>query len=191
MTRRIPAERQSMSVQAIAGAPAVVTIDAESLFRAHARFVARFCAHLRVPADAIDDHVQEVFLVAHRRGGFVPGEASATTWLARIALNVIGTRRRSFHRRREEPMDDVGESPGFAPPPDRAVEATQALERVQRALDALDVDQRALFVLFEIEGHDCADIAAGLGVPIGTVYSRLHAARAAFTKAHEKLVEVS
>ena len=45
---------------------------------------------------------------------------------------------------------------------------------MQRALDTVDVERRALFVLFEIEGESCDDIAAGLGIPVGTVYSRLH-----------------
>jgi RNA polymerase sigma-70 factor (ECF subfamily) len=42
-------------------------------------------------------------------------------------------------------------------------------------------------VLFEIEGESCDDIAAGLGIPVGTVYSRLHAARRDFQKAFAKL----
>ena len=59
---------------------------------------------------------------------------------------------------------------------------------MQAALDKLDDDKCAVFVLFEIEGETCESIAAGLQVPIGTVYSRLHAARAQFTKAHARLV---
>jgi RNA polymerase sigma-70 factor, ECF subfamily len=160
-------------------------IGAESLFRQHAPYVARFLAHLRVPPNAIEDHVQEVFLIAHKKGGFIPGTASATTWLARIAINVTATRRRSARRRREESSDQLGELPGFAPTPENAAVVAQTLDRVQLALDSLDLEQRALFVLFEIEGESCADIATALGVPIGTVYSRLHAARAAFVAAYE------
>ncbi len=161
-------------------------IGAEALFREHAIFVARFLAHLRVPPHNIDDHVQDVFLVVHKRGGFLPGTASPRTWLARIALNVTATRRRTARRRREEPIESAGELPGFAPGPEREAEAARSLALVQRALDALDLEQRALFVLFEIEGSSCADIAAGLSVPIGTVYSRLHAARAAFAEAFKR-----
>jgi RNA polymerase sigma-70 factor (ECF subfamily) len=50
-------------------------------------------------------------------------------------------------------------------------------------LDALDLDKRAVFVMFEIEGMGCEEIASVLGIPVGTVYSRLHVARRDFEKA--------
>ena len=49
-----------------------------------------------------------------------------------------------------------------------------------RTLDAMDLDKRAIFVMFELEEMRCPEIAAVLGVPVGTVYSRLHAARHQF-----------
>lgn len=185
-TRRLTVV-SSVALQVFWMAATAEAVGAEELYRKHARFVARFLTHLRVASADIEDHVQEVFLIAHKRGGFVPGEASPITWLARIAINVSMTRKRSVRRRREEMDPAVGELPGFAPGPDRAAETAQSLERVQRALDTLDLEQRALFVLFELEGESCAEIAAGLDVPIGTVYSRLHTARAAFVKVYEGL----
>jgi RNA polymerase sigma-70 factor (ECF subfamily) len=163
-------------------------IDAGTLFRDHARFVAGFLTRLGIAPRDIDDLVQEVFLVAHRRGGFAAGTARPTTWLAEISVRVASTRRRTLRRRPEQPDDAMLSAvPAGGQDPAEALETTQSLARVQRALDAIDLDKRAVFILFELEGESCDAIAAGLGVPISTVYSRLHAARLAFTAAYEKL----
>ena len=65
----------------------------------------------------------------------------------------------------------------------------EALARVQQALDTLTPEKRAVFVLYELEGQSCDAVAKALGIPVGTVYSRLHSARREFTKAHAKLEE--
>jgi RNA polymerase sigma-70 factor (ECF subfamily) len=163
-------------------------LDAGTLFRAHAQFVANFLARLGVHPLDLDDLVQEVFLTAHRRGGYVPGAARPTTWLAEIALRVASTSRRTRRRRPENPDDAVGL--GVATPgddPAQTAEHRETLAAVQRALSTLELDRRAVFILFELEGEPCDAIAAGLGVPVSTVYSRLHTARREFTEAFNKL----
>lgn len=164
---------------------------AEELFRKHGRFVADFAARLGVRSQEIDDVVQEVFLVAHRRGGYVDGPATPTSWLAQITLLTVRTRRRTERRRpssaEAHDMDTI-EAHGASP--HEAMAAAQAMERVQQALDAIDLDHRAVFILFEIEQESCHAIAASLGVPIGTVYSRLHAARRRFEEAHDRLGKI-
>ena len=75
----------------------------------------------------------------------------------------------------------------IGPSPQAQFETTESLSIVQRALESLEVERRGLFILFEIEGDLCDDIAAGLGIPVGTVYSRLHAARREFQKAYDRL----
>jgi len=163
-------------------------VTPEALFRAHARFVASFVARLGCRPEDIEDAVQEVFLTVHRRGGFEPGVARATTWLAEIALRVVSTQRRSARRRLANPDESavaVAMSPDASPL--EAAEQRAALERVERALASLDVDRRAVFVLFELEGESCESIAAGFGVPVGTIHSRLHAARKAFAQAYARI----
>lgn len=165
-------------------------LDAARLFRDHAEFVANFAVRLGVRRDEVDDVVQEVFLVAHRRGGFVPGPARPTTWLAEITLRIVQSGRRKLRRSREESDDDAiaaaqarkGSSPG------EQFEAGEALQRVQQALDTLEEGKRAVFILYELEGESCESIAAGLDIPVGTVYSRLHKARKLFMEAHSRLV---
>jgi RNA polymerase sigma-70 factor (ECF subfamily) len=164
------------------------TLGAEALFRAHASFVAGFLVRLGVRHADLDDLMQEVFMVVHRRGGFRPGPARPTTWLARIAIRIAMAHRRTRIRHWGEFDEDaVALAVGSEPSPDSQAEAAESLSIVQRALDSLDVERRALFVLFEIDGESCDEIAAGLGIPVGTVYSRLHAARRDFQKAYAKL----
>jgi RNA polymerase sigma-70 factor (ECF subfamily) len=164
-------------------------VDAGTLFRHHAAFVAGFLVRLGAERAELDDIVQEVFMIAHRRGGYRPGPARPTTWLADIALRVLSNRRRSKRRARVHADASVVEAAADPLPSlQRQSEGRESLRRVQAALDRLDEDKRAVFVLFEIEGETCESIAAGLEVPIGTVYSRLHAARAQFTKAHSRLL---
>jgi RNA polymerase sigma-70 factor (ECF subfamily) len=161
-------------------------IDAEALFRAHAGFIAKFLGRLGVRAGDEDDLVQEVFLVAHRKGGYVPGSGQPRTWLAAIALNVAAHAARS---RRREALD-MTELEGMAAHgcnPEAALDARMSLVRVQRSLDMLDLEHCAAFVLYEIEGESCDAIASAFDVPIGTIYSRLHHARRRFIDAYSNL----
>ncbi len=160
------------------------------MFREYAAFVANFAARLGVSRAELDDVVQDVFLVAHRRGGFTPGPAKPTTWLAEIALRVVSSRRRRLRRSREEPDGDaIAAAEARRGSPGEQAEANESLRRVQQALDVLDEGKRAVFILFELEGESCEAIAAGLGIPIGTVYSRLHNARKQFMEAYARLVD--
>lgn len=153
-------------------------LDAAALFRAHARFVARMLHRAGVANAELDDLVQEVFLVAHRKGGFDPGRAKPTTWLAQIALRIAANHRRRRRTAPGELVDDRMRGGATA-------DAAMAAARAQEALWRLDEDKRLVFMLFELEGVPCDEIAATLGIPIGTVYSRLSLARAAFVAAVE------
>lgn len=164
-------------------------LDAAKLFREHANFVANFVVRLGMRREEVDDIVQEVFLVAHRRGGFVPGAARPTTWLAEIALRVTSATRRRLRRSREDPdVQGVVAAVALTRDPGEQAETAEALRRVQQALEALDEPKRVVFILFELEGESCESIAAGLGIPVGTVYSRLHKARKLFMEAHGRLI---
>ncbi|MCX4242666.1 RNA polymerase sigma factor [Paraliomyxa miuraensis] len=165
-------------------------LDAEALYRAHAEFVARFLLRLGAHGQDVPDLVQEVFLVAHRRGGFTVGRAKPTTWLAEISFRVFSDRRKKSRRKLEDAdSETVTVAPSHASSPSERAEKRQALERVQSALDALTPEKRTVFILYELEGESCDAIATGLGIPVGTVYSRLHSARRDFTRAHERLAD--
>jgi RNA polymerase sigma-70 factor (ECF subfamily) len=172
----------------LARAPA--HLGAKELFVAHAPFVARFLARLGAHPSDLPDLVQEVFLVAHRHGGFTPASGRATTWLAHIAIRVASNARRTMRRRHEDHDEEaLAEHPTACADPHQSAEVAESLARVERALGSLELDQRALFVLFEVEGESCEAIALGLGLPVGTVYSRLHRARKDFQRAYDRTLK--
>jgi len=167
-----------------------VRTDAETLFRMHGRFVAALLSRLGVRGSEVDDLVQEVFIVVHRQGGYVSGPARATTWLAQIAVRVAMAARRRGRRTAllADPEQAEGVSTSMTPHEDLL--HTRAVQSVQAALDALDMDRRAIFVLYEMQGESCEAIAEAFGIPVGTVYSRLHTARDEFLHAYGRLVGV-
>jgi RNA polymerase sigma-70 factor, ECF subfamily len=137
------------------------------------------------PADA-DDASQEVFVVASRRlGDIAPG--SERGFLFGIALRVASTQRRRAARRPES-LDSASQSHADAgPSPEDVCERRSARRTLDEILDELDLDQRAVFVLYELEQLSVPEIAELLGIPIGTVASRLRRARAAFCEAVKRL----
>jgi RNA polymerase sigma-70 factor (ECF subfamily) len=158
--------------------PATNAPSFEEVFREHAAFVWRALRRIGVQDAEVDDLVQEVFLVVHRRMDSFHGGSSMRTWLYGICTRVVSEHRRAVRRRREQLAADDRT-------PDRSVDASQdgdvdrnkALAWLDRALDLLDDDKRAVFVLFEIEALPMAEVAAAVGCPLQTAYARLYAAR--------------
>jgi RNA polymerase sigma-70 factor (ECF subfamily) len=163
-------------------------VSTEELFRSHAPFVARFLYRLGVGADDLDDAVQEVFLVAHRNGGYTPGPATPTSYLGSIALRAASSHRRRGATRRARQSDVAPEQVLSADRgPVEILETRESLRELQAALDELDPDLRATLVLVELEGETCKSIAASLNIPVGTVYWRLHRARKKFRQTVDAL----
>lgn len=159
-------------------APQSTAMTTDELFRQHAAFVGRFLARLGVPAEHIPDALQEVFLVVHRQGGYRPGIAKPTSYLAGVALHAARKhrRRQQLDRARHSETGADQLATGGADPI-RRMQVQQDLERLQHALDHLSEEHRTALVLIEIEGESCLSVAAALGVPVGTMYSRVHVAR--------------
>jgi RNA polymerase sigma-70 factor (ECF subfamily) len=144
------------------------------IYREHFDFVWRSVQRLGVEAAAVDDMVQEVFLAAYRRFDTYDAGRPFKAWLFGIALNVVRMARRgeSRHRRRVEAVQHQ------VPEPADVVQHHAALDLLDRLLATLDDDQRTVVILIEIEGMSPRDVAAGLGLSVNTVYSRLRLARA-------------
>lgn len=168
---------RTRTVPPVASDSADEVVGADRLFREHAAYVGAFLRRLGIVEAAVDDAVQEVFLVAHTRGGYRPGAASARTWLGAITIRVAANARRARQRRRESADEHSFERHSDSIPPDVIAEQREELAQAQRALSAMSDTHRHVFLRFAIAGHTCDDIARSLGVPTGTVYSRLHAAR--------------
>lgn len=170
-------------------------LDVAAVHAAHADFVWRSLHRLGVREPDLPDMLQEVFVVVHRRQDSYDGQARLTTWLFGICMRVAAAYHRRAWRRRERPTDlsaPETELDGGAvsiPPsdPERAAELSQARARLATILDQMDLDKRAVFVMYELEGVSCGEIAALLDVPVGTIHSRLHSARKFFADAAAKL----
>ncbi|MGH7435715.1 MAG: RNA polymerase sigma factor [Polyangiaceae bacterium] len=157
-------------------------------YRDNVAFCIRGARALGVPPAAIDDVVQEVFVVVHRRLGSFDGQAKVRTWILRILLNVVRHHRRTLSRKGKHeregrgPVDpDELRAPG--PSPCEAVVLGEGVQQVQRLFDSLDDDQREILVLAEIEEVPVPEIAEILGLKLNTAYSRLRLARRAFDEA--------
>ncbi len=156
----------------------------KEVYDAHFAFVWRSLRRLRVPEASLNDALQDVFVVVHRRIADFEGRAKITTWLFGICLRVAKDYRRRAHVRREV-LDDAHLAQLSDPASDTGARAEerQNLALFEAALEGIEIDQRAVFILFELEHMTGDEIAESLQIPLGTVYSRLRLARVAFRKA--------
>lgn len=166
---------EAAPAEALPRAAAKVTI--EGLVRQHAAFVWRSILRLGVPEADVDDVTQLVFLQARARIGELSPE-TARSFLFRLALGLASNHKRSRRRRRETSLEDEGardavERAGSSNPEAR-VEQRALLERL---LEPLPMELRSVLVLHEAEEQTVPEIAELLGIPPGTVASRLRRAR--------------
>jgi len=149
------------------------------LVGAHFDFVWRSLRRLGVLSTDVDDCAQQVFLVAARKLGDI-AEGSERGFLFSTAMRVASDARRSRTRRREVHEDDAAEVSDPAPDPEEVAEKRRARAILDEVLDAMSMDLRAPFVLFELEEIPTTEIATMLDLPAGTVASRLRRAREEF-----------
>jgi RNA polymerase sigma-70 factor, ECF subfamily len=152
----------------------------------HQRMVYQLGFQLLGDSQEALDLSQEVFLNVFRTLGHFRGQSTLKTWIYRIVVNQASNRLRWWRRRRraqQVPLDEqisncpeLTESRSFALP-DRVLQQQETAGRVWQALDRLPFDQRTAVVLREIHGLSYEEIAASLGVAVGTVKSRLARAR--------------
>jgi RNA polymerase sigma-70 factor (ECF subfamily) len=129
------------------------------------------CLHLTGRRADAEDAVQEVFVAVHRGLPGFAGASRLTTWIYRIALRAAFRAR--ARRQDGEPLDP--ETSGGGGELDMVVR--DEARRVASAMERLPAGPRAVLSLFAVEGLSHREIADILGVPEGTVWSRLHAAR--------------
>ena len=153
-------------------------LNVRAIYEAHADFVWISLQRLGVQPPDMDDVAQEVFMVVHRRLDSFDGSARITTWLFGICLRVAANYRRHRRLRRESLVGDPGDDrPSPNAGADDLLARREERQFAEWALSYLSVEQRATFVMFEVESISCEAIAKIMNVPVGTVYSRLHAAR--------------
>jgi RNA polymerase sigma-70 factor (ECF subfamily) len=144
----------------------------ERLYRRHVARVTSLARWLGDPAE-VDDAVQEVFLRVWQKLHTFAGQAAFSTWLHRVAVNLLVRRReRTGIRHRRESQE---EAPLLAAPAPR--ERPDLRVAIERAVERLPAGARDVFVLHDMEGYKHEEIGRMLGVDPGTSRSQLHRAR--------------
>lgn len=164
-----------------AGAPAVPSFHA--VYAEYFRAMWRTLRRLGVAHAQLDDAVQDVFIVVHRRLPEFDGR-SLRGWLYAIAVRVASDHRRGAAQRRTVPLPEALVDP--KPDPARARELEEAVRLLHELLAELDEPKRTVFVLGELEELSVPEIAEALGENQNTVASRLRTARARFDEAYRR-----
>jgi RNA polymerase sigma-70 factor (ECF subfamily) len=142
-------------------------------------FVSRVLRNAGTPQADIDDEVQRTFIIAARRLDDVrPG--SERSFLLQTALNVAAHARRTLARRREVGVELAPEALDLNANPEQLTDQKRVRQILDQILDRMSADLRTVFVLHEFEEMSMVEISEALGIPSGTVASRLRRARAEF-----------
>jgi RNA polymerase sigma-70 factor (ECF subfamily) len=133
----------------------------------------RFVARATADAEDVDDLVHAIFLEAAKTAARYDGRPSCRPWLVGIGAYLLRRRRQSFARAFVF-LGSLSTRRTNATDPRSSLHARTDLDR---ALAQLSEAKRVTVLMAEVEGLSCQEIAAALRIPIGTVWTRLHAAR--------------
>ena len=153
----------------------------EALYNLHKRRVYSLCLRMTANTAAAEDLTQEAFLQLFRKIGTFRGESAFSTWLHRMAVNVVLMQLRKKGLPvvpLEENIETEEDSPRKEPGADDA-RLTGAIDRMQlqRSIEALPPGYRMIFLLQDVEGYEHNEIAEMVGCSIGNSKSQLHKAR--------------
>jgi RNA polymerase sigma-70 factor (ECF subfamily) len=155
----------------------------EQLYRENLDRVYALCLRLCADAARAEELTQDVFVRAWQKLGSFEGKSAFSTWLHRLAVNVVLGDRRAEGIRvgkvfgTEDPS--VYESPGRPPDPGMAMD-------LERAIATLPPGARTVFVLHDVEGYKHEEIAELHGLAVGTCKAQLHRARRLLREALER-----
>jgi RNA polymerase sigma-70 factor (ECF subfamily) len=162
----------------------------EQLYEEHVDFVWRNARRLGIPEAALDDVVQQVFMVVHRRLGDFVRRSSVKSWILAILLRVVSDYRRGVRRKSphwlHEPVDP-DEVAARSHGPLEALSHAEAARIIDELLQSLEEDKRMVFVLAELEQMTAREIGEVTGLRPSVVYTRLRAARNDFERAAARL----
>ena len=144
----------------------------ERLYRTHVARIHSLTRRMLGSHDA-DEVTQDIFVRTWQKLGQFRGDAAFTTWLHRLAVNVVIERRRTYAIQRERMHDDPAVLDAVSVAPARA-DLTVDFEH---AIEQLPPGAREIFVLHDVEGYKHREIAAMLGIASGTSKRQLHRAR--------------
>ena len=154
----------------------------EHLYRSHSRRVYALCFRMTGNPSLAEDLTQDVFLQVFRKIETFRAESAFSTWLYRLAVNIVLMRRR-IKTLKETSLEDGSEAEGDAPRPREIGRADRHLGGVvdrlnlKRALRQLPRGYRQIFLLHDVMGYEHHEIAEALGCSVGNSKSQLHKAR--------------
>lgn len=166
---------------------AATSVSFDHVFANYYSYVSKLSRTLLRNAQDAEDVTQEVFLRVHKSlSTYSPERGTLNSWLGKMTINACRThRQRSFFHRlwgatqQEDDYQDLlglADSSSFADPEDHVLQS-ELRATVKEVLDKLRPKHRTVLVLHHYMDLSCAEIAAMIGCPEGTVYSRLHHAR--------------
>lgn len=148
------------------------------LFDRHAAAMRRLVSRLGLRDTDAEDVVQTTFLDVMRTASAFDGRADARPWLLGMAAMRVRRHRRSFARLAARLARFGSEPVREVPTPECETAERLEARRALAALERLSEKKREVFVLVALEGLSCEDVAAQIGIPVGTIWTRLHHARA-------------
>jgi RNA polymerase sigma-70 factor, ECF subfamily len=167
--------------------PGRTTEPIDVLYGQYLGRVKRWARRLAGPSADLEDLVHDIFIVALRKGFEYRGEASIDTWLFSITQRVVWSKRRKSQLRHWL----FGKNQAVLTPPEshtpqHDLERRELNDCLYRALDRLPDAYRTTLILYELEELSGEEVARLSGVPIGTVWVRLHRGREKLSKILEK-----
>jgi len=154
------------------------------LYDRHAAFIYRYALRVSGNPSVAEEVAQETFLAMIRQAGqFNPARGLLSTWLCTIARRLVW--KHIQNRQRFLPLDseEIPRQPGSEfEAPDVQFSRSEAVELVRRGIEELPLQMKEVIVLCAFEEMSYEDVAAVLGVPVGTVRSRLHRAKVRLTE---------
>lgn len=150
------------------------------IYKTYISFVWSMTRYLGVQQGDLDDVVQEIFVIIHGRLHTIEQPESLRSWIYSVVRRTVSR----YHRTKRTRLINTGTvrmEPEPVPlelcTPQQMVEQSEQVQLLQSLLEKLDPPKREVFVLTEVEEMTAPEIAAAIGIPLNTVYSRLRAAR--------------
>lgn len=151
-------------------------------YERHFSCVWRALRRLGVPEAKLDDALQDVFMVVHRRAREFNGSSSLRTWVLGITLRVAANVRRGCQREDARFVDAPLDLPAASASPEQLVAEREALRTLYAVLDLMKPQHREVLVLVDMEQLTVVEAARALAVNTSSCYKRLNAARGQFER---------
>lgn len=185
--RQVPEPRSARAALEPAperGAPQP-SLDFRTIFELEVGYVMRTLRRLSVARADVEDLAHDVFLAVHQELHRYDRARPLRPWLFGFAFRIASHYRRKAGRETE--LEHADGLPDGNEAPDALLEKERRRRLVLAALDGIELSRRAVFVLHELDGFTCDEIARTLEIPVGTTYSRLRLARQDFSSAMTRL----